>query len=523
MPSKKEKQPLSVTHPELSKESDGWDPSLFTSGSGKKMNWKCGLGHKWAATIANRAGVEKNGCPYCGNKKIWSGFNDLQTKYPVLAKEADGWDPSEIHPGTHQKFSWVCKNGHKFDASPLLRISRGTGCPFCSGRKPFPGFNDLASTHKLLAKEANGWDPTTVTAGTSGKFSWKCKKGHEWNASIPNRASNESGCPVCSGRNVLSGFNDLETTHPLIASEAVGWNPKTVSKGSHSKLKWMCKQGHIWETSPNSRTSKQSGCPVCAGVLVLAGQNDLSTTHPAIAREADGWDPTTVYHGSEKKYSWVCSLGHNYQSSLKHRANRNQGCPYCSGNKVLTGFNDLQTRFPDIAKDAFGWNAALVGSGSDKKYEWECESGHRWKTSVKLRTAAQTGCPSCSVSGFDPNKESWLYFINHPDWQMFQIGITNDLKRRISEHALNGWEIIESRGPMDGHLTQQWETAILRMLKANGADLSNSKIAGRFDGFSEAWSKSTFEAKSIKELMRLTEEFEENLLKKKTKARKIKE
>ena len=60
---------------------------------------------------------------------------------------------------------------------------------------------------------------------------------------------------------------------------------------------------------------------------------------------------------------------------------------------------------------------------------------------------------------------------------------------------------------MDGHLVQQWETAILRMLKAKGADLSNSKIAGKFDGYSEAWSKSTFEVRSIKELMRLTEEF----------------
>ena len=63
---------------------------------------------------------------------------------------------------------------------------------------------------------------------------------------------------------------------------------------------------------------------------------------------------------------------------------------------------------------------------------------------------------------------------------------------------------------MDGHLTQQWETAILRMLKAKGADLSNEKIAGKFDGYSEAWSKSTFEVNTIKELMKLTEEFEEN-------------
>jgi hypothetical protein len=91
---------------------------------------------------------------------------------------------------------------------------------------------------------------------------------------------------------------------------------------------------------------------------------------------------------------------------------------------------------------------------------------------------------------------------------MLQIGITNVPDRRMREHKKLGWGLIEIRGPMDGHLTQQWETAILRMLKAKDADLSNDKIAGKFDGYSEAWSKSTFEVSSIKELMRLTEEFE---------------
>ena len=92
---------------------------------------------------------------------------------------------------------------------------------------------------------------------------------------------------------------------------------------------------------------------------------------------------------------------------------------------------------------------------------------------------------------------------------MYQIGITNVPDIRLARHKKKGWKIIELRGPMDGHLTQQWETAILRMLKAKGADLSNAKIAGRFDGYTEAWSKSTFDVKSIKDLMGLTEEFED--------------
>ena len=82
---------------------------------------------------------------------------------------------------------------------------------------------------------------------------------------------------------------------------------------------------------------------------------------------------------------------------------------------------------------------------------------------------------------------------------------------RLGNHRKLGWEVLELRGPRDGHLTQNWETSILRMLKKRGADLSNSKIAGKFDGYSEAWSKTTLHATSIKELMRLTEEYEEGL------------
>jgi hypothetical protein len=122
----------------------------------------------------------------------------------------------------------------------------------------------------------------------------------------------------------------------------------------------------------------------------------------------------------------------------------------------------------------------------------------------------ESGCPTCAVTGFDPNKDGFLYFLSHSKWSMYQIGITNFPDDRLHSHEKLGWKLLEIRGPMDGLLTQTWETAILRMLKAKGADLSNSKIAGKFDGYSEAWSKSTFSTKSIKELMRLTEEFEES-------------
>ena len=161
---------------------------------------------------------------------------------------------------------------------------------------------------------------------------------------------------------------------------------------------------------------------------------------------------------------------------------------------------------PDLAAEAYGWDPSEVSIGSATKKKWKCKEGHIWIAAVGDRKF--TGCPSCAKTGFDPNQLGFLYFIQHDLWEMHQIGITNDPDKRLARHKKLGWDLEELRGPMDGHLTQQWETAILRMLKAKGADLSNDKIAGKFDGYSEAWSKSTFEVKSIKELMRLTEEFE---------------
>jgi hypothetical protein len=176
----------------------------------------------------------------------------------------------------------------------------------------------------------------------------------------------------------------------------------------------------------------------------------------------------------------------------------------------LAGFNDLATTHPDLAKELVDSDPKTLSMGSHTKHLWRCELGHQWTTTVKHRVAAR-GCPSCAQTGFDPNQVGFLYFLEQESWGMFQIGITNVPESRLAGHKRSGWELLELRGPMDGHLTQQWETAILRMLKAKGADLSNDKIAGKFDGYSEAWSKPTFEVGSIKELMRMTEKFESEL------------
>jgi hypothetical protein len=368
----------------------------------------------------------------------------------------------------------------------------------------------LSKTHPELAKEADGWDPSQITYGSGKKFLWRCNLNHTWEATVNNRTAGDSGCPFCLNSKVLTGFNDIQTTHPEIAKEANNWDPKKVSFGSGKKVSWKCSEGHIWEISPNQRVSHNTGCPYCSNNKVLFGFNDLHSKNIELASEADGWNPKLVSLFSSVSKKWKCPVGHSWWAKPSDRA-RGDGCPFCSGRRILIGFNDLRTSHPEIAEEADGWNPEEISFGSNKLLNWICELGHTWRTSPNSRTKGKTGCPTCAPGGgFDPNKTGYLYFINHQSWEMFQIGITNTPDDRIQRHKRLGWEILEIRGPMDGHLTQQWETAILRMLKAKGANLANEKIAGKFDGYSEAWSKSTFKAKSIQELMRLTEEFEEN-------------
>ena len=60
------------------------------------------------------------------------GINDLETKFPKLAAEADGWDPSTVTYGSGKKMPWKCKEGHTWKATLTNRSSHGHGCPICA-------------------------------------------------------------------------------------------------------------------------------------------------------------------------------------------------------------------------------------------------------------------------------------------------------------------------------------------------------------------------------------------------------
>lgn len=500
---------LRTTHPEIAAEADGWDPRQVKAGSsGRKYSWVCNLGHKYQAEVASRT-LAGNGCPYCSGRKVLAGFNDLDTTHPSIARELVDGDPTKVTRGSDKKFKWTCENGHRYVASVSARTSGG-GCGVCHGLQIQVGINDLATTNPELASQADGWDPRKFTAGsTAKKMKWKCANGHSWLATIGSRNNMGVGCPKCSGRDVITGENDLQTLFPEVAKEAQNCDPTIIMAGSSKKIDWKCSKGHEWRAVVASRTFKKSGCPICSNQKTISGINDMETTHPEIAAEANGWDPKVINAGDNRQFEWKCKLGHIWKTSPNKRKVENTGCPYCAGGSAWPGFNDLQTLRPDIAVQAHGWDPSTETVGSGAKVFWKCSEGHIWKAAIYSRTGGnQVGCPSCSTSGYDQNKDGYIYFLDHPHWHMYQIGITNDPDRRLNQHRRLGWEVIEVRGPMDGLIAQEWETDMLRFLKKKGAKLGPKEVAGKFDGYSEAWLKVNFEMTGLNQLMDLIRDSE---------------
>jgi len=410
---------IPTTHPYLVGEWDADEnaalrPEQFTAGADAMVSWICRIcGHRWKARIYTR---KKHGCPCCAGNIFVKGVNDLATVNPAVASQ---WDPVKngvltpdcVAANDNRKAWWVCALGHSWEAVISSR-NKGKGCPYCSGRAVWPGFNDLATRNPSLAaewctKRKKNLTPQHVTEYSHRKVWWRCEHGHHWRARIANRSIG-TGCPYCASKIVDVGVNDLKTLRPDLADQWDGMKngnltAEMVTLGSNRKVWWTCGRGHCWE-APVVARAHGKGCPYCAHKLPIVGETDFATVHPELLGE---WDsaknadkrPHQYTYGSKKKVWWKCKKGHSWRTSIcnRHRGSR---CPYCDGNLAIPYETDAATVTPHLAGE---W-AAEKNEGvdirnvlpfSNKIYWWSCDRcGHCWRSAVGARTQGSM-CPRC--------------------------------------------------------------------------------------------------------------------------------
>ena len=382
---------------------NGLTPADIMSNSGKRVWWKCSKGHEWQATVASRSGG--TGCPYCVGKKVLKGYNDLQTVNPTLTKE---WDyekngnlkPEDFTANSGKKVWWKCSKGHEWQAT-LYSRNTGNGCPVCSSERhtSLPEYalvyylkkNGLEVAHSYREKgyELDIYIPSRKIGIEYDGYLWhknKAKKDLEKNQKCKRDGiclyRIREGLPPLNDSSidfiVQKGQRDLSQILQTVLNEIIGIYVDVNLKRDAIAIE-------------NLREYSEK-------------ENSLLFSNPEIAKE---WNyekngnlkPQHFESNSHKKVWWKCRQGHEWQTAIANRTKGN-GCPYCSGQKVLMGYNDLQTINLILANE---WNYEKNGEltpsdvtpNSSKIVWWKCSKGHEWQATIANRNKGN-GCPYCS-------------------------------------------------------------------------------------------------------------------------------
>lgn len=422
-------------------------PDDVTAASNFTFNWvhpvaDGGCGHRWQSTVHNRRRQTIAKCPRQKHGPDEPCVQDIVAANAVAyllwhPEKNEGKNPAAYleHSNEHVWFLGPC--GHSWKAV-VSEITRGQRCAVCHGKQIEVGVNDLATTEPELCSEwdceKNPLSPKDVTRGSQKKVHWTCLDfGHRWEASIASRTRG-NGCPYCSGKRVLAGFNDLATTRPDVAE---AWDyarnpggPEDVTPGSSSrKYCWICPECTEPWTATVANRCQTPMCWACGHRQTgwklgrPAPGQDLATLRPDLAAE---WDPEKNQHpashyrpGSAYKAAWICSVpgcGYQWNTKINSRTNQNRvaeglyGCLACRNRRTSERISTpLPGRsFADEAPRRIldEWDPCNPSPPTAYKLKsgstvwWVCsdpECGTRYQTPIYWRTACGVGCPACSV------------------------------------------------------------------------------------------------------------------------------
>lgn len=405
---------LTTTHPDVSKQFDKVKNHPLTvdqlkAGSNKYIWWVCELNHSYKAPVYSRTAAKPTGCPYCTSKKLLSGFNDLVTTNPELSSEwhptkNDSLKPNQVFPFSNQVVWWKCKQNHEWQAT--INSRKTNRCPHCyqdhrvSVREKFVFFNlkkhfkDAIENHVINDNYRINVDIYIPSIKLAVEYD-----GVQYHKEVEkdNRRSkiiNESGNDVIRIRE--PGLPDLAESETIIL-ESVKF--EDVAKATEMLLERISNKYGI--TLIFTPIDADIDLPEVYKLIEFSlADNSLQSVYPEIAVEWNhslngNLSPDRITAHSGLKVSWTCPLGHSYQATVNNRSN-GKACPYCSGKKVLAGFNDLLSQRPEIARQ---WNydkndlrPEEVAAYSHKKVWWICRHGKTWESAINARKTDGCKC-----------------------------------------------------------------------------------------------------------------------------------
>ena len=372
---------------------------------------------EWKTKINARA-LTGLGCPFLSNQRLWPGFNDLETTNPELLQS---WDysknrisPSETSVGSKNKFWWVCnKCGYSWETTPYNR-SR-TECPNCNSylSSSFPEqaifyfvkkyYPDAINRDKTHGFELDIFVPSINYAVEYDGKRWHqdiskdLEKIEKCKGVVKLIRVREKGCPKLVS-------NDCEIIH----------TSGNIDTSLERAIKEVLLIIGVEKPNVDIKTNKND---IISNYRKGVLDESLAALHPEIAKE---WHPTK--NGKLKPENFPAQSNHiawwflpyddpktgkhfefEWQAPIYTRI-KGIGCPYLKNRKILEGFNDAVTMYPEILDEwDFSSNTKSpyeISPGSEYKANFICKKCGKAYSMYVYHFTEGRRCPHCNTRKF---------------------------------------------------------------------------------------------------------------------------
>jgi hypothetical protein len=388
-----------------------------------------------------------SGCRFCGYKKASKKRLIPEKKATAIMLKA-GLKPLEPYKTSKSKWKCECLKCGKTVSPVFSTVQSGGGCEYCARNK----VDEKDAIAIMLKANVRPLEPYK-----NARTRWKstCLKCNKTVYPFYDSVSRGNGaCKYCAKGQYV---DPVEATKLMVKA-----NLKPLEPYTGSGIRWKCI--HIpcnQVVFPTYSAIQQggSGCIHCAGVAKKS--NNYARQIMLKAK----LEPLEDYKLANAKWKCRCLLCNKVvfptYSAIQQGGN---GCIYCAKGQYVDPEDAVRLM------QLNGLEPLEPYPGSNNK--WKCthiKCGKIVSPYYREIRQGKGGCRTCATSGFQYDKESYLYLITHKQFSAHKVGIANRSKVKSSDrlyrHKQEGWDVVEVWNFDDGYSVTRIESKILSVLR----------------------------------------------------------
>lgn len=247
--------------------------------------------------------------------------------------------------------------------------------------------------YKTIAENNGGKCLTNELTNSETKLDLVCANNHKW-STFPRNLIRGFWCKSCAIKKAKKHLKKTLADCSVLAKKNNGFCLSENYVNANSKLEWQCEKGHKWKAT-YSGIRNGTWCNICSSERTAEKLRlSIEDCHNT-AFERNGLCLSKVYRNTQTKMLWECDKGHKWKANFGG-IRQGSWCKICS--QKLAGKNRRTSieYFHTYAKSRNGICLSLNYENQSSKLEFQCDKGHKWKTTAGSMKSIDTWCPICA-------------------------------------------------------------------------------------------------------------------------------